>query len=118
MSLADSYSRISIVAHNCSIDNQTVLISPLDFIEEERRLTEINRVNAEKPQTLFTSLLGIRGRAVDGVSRATFDIPILAGKEDLIALSCPLKPFPYHLLAITIETIRIVSKVRTILNVL
>lgn len=87
------------------------------MIEEERKLTKINRLDAEKPQTLFASLPGILRGAVNGVGRATFDKPILASEEDLIALSCPFKPFPYHLLAIAVEAIRIISKLSTILSV-
>lgn len=86
------------------MDNQGAPIFPSGF-GEGGGLTEVNRVNAEKPKTLRTSLLAIRGRAVDLVTLATFDKPELGRKEDLIALSRPFKPFSQELLVIAIETL-------------
>ena len=96
----------SVVAHNCSMDNQRAPIFPSGFGEGEGGgLTQVNRVNAEKPKTLHTSLLAIRGRAIDGVCGATFDKPELGRKEDLIALSRPFEPFSQEFLVIAIETL-------------
>jgi hypothetical protein len=86
------------------MDNQRAPIFPSGF-GEGGGLTEVNRVNAEKPKTLCTSLPAIRGRAVDVVSGATFDKPELGRKKDLIALSRLFEPFSQELLVIAIETL-------------
>lgn len=66
-------------------------------------LTEIDRANAQKLQTFVTGLLTILARAINIVARATFDEAELGSEEDLIALSCTLKPFAQKIFIVAIE---------------
>lgn len=72
-------------------------------------LTEINRVNTEKPKTFVTSFLAVLARAINFQVLATLDESKFCCNEYIIALAGALEPFANELFAVTIETPSAVS---------